>query len=339
MQKYMDAKLLRVSSIKEHNMSESQGRMAYFPISFFATVMGLSGLTIAWEKAQQVLEINLGISPLMVLITAATFVVLLVLYTYKLIMHRDRVIEELKHPVKISFFPAISISFLLLSITLLSMNQTIARPLWVVGASLHLLFTLYVVNSWMHHEHFQIQHITPAWFIPAVGNILVPVAGVPLGYIDISWFFFSIGVMFWLILMTIVFYRMMFHQPLPAHLMPTLFILIAPPAVGLLAYIRLSGGIDSFAFVLYGAAFFFTLLLFSQANRFLRLAFFLSWWAYSFPIAAITLASYAMFEMTGGSLYFWIANTLLVILTLVLLILLINTVKAIVQGAICKPGH
>jgi len=318
---------------------QQQSRMAYFPISFFATVMGLSGLTIAWEKAQQVLGMDLGISPFMVFVTAAVFVALLVLYTYKLIMHRDMVIQELKHPVKISFFPAISISFLLLSIAFLSISESISRPLWIIGAVLHLLFTLYVVNSWMHHEHFQIQHITPAWFIPAVGNILVPVAGVPLGYVDVSWFFFSIGAMFWLILMTIVFYRMMFHQPLPAHLMPTLFILIAPPAVVLLAYVRLNGGLDPFAFVLYGAAFFFTLLLFSQANRFLRLEFFLSWWAYSFPLAAITLASYVMFEMTGTVLYFWIANVLLGILTLVLLILLINTARAIIKGGICKPGH
>ena len=27
-------------------------RLAYFPISFFATVMGLSGLCIAWESAE-----------------------------------------------------------------------------------------------------------------------------------------------------------------------------------------------------------------------------------------------------------------------------------------------
>lgn len=320
-------------------MSEQPNRMAYFPISFFATVMGLSGLTIAWEKAQQVLGLNLGISPIMAFTTAAVFITLLGLYAYKFIMYRDNVIQELSHPIKISFFPAISISFLLLSIVFLSMSESIARPLWLIGASLHLLFTLYVVTSWMHHDHLEVQHITPAWFIPAVGNILVPVAGVPLGYFDVSWFFFSIGVMFWLILMTIVFYRMMFHQPLAAHLMPTLFILIAPPAVGLLAYLRLSGGLDPFAFVLYGAALFFTLLLFSQAKRFLRLPFFLSWWAYSFPIAAITLASYAMFEMTGIAMYYWIGNSLLVILTLVLLILLFNTIKAILKGNICQPGH
>ena|GEM_PF-3316996 len=71
--------------------------------------------------------------------------------------------------------------------------------------------------------------------------MLVPVAGVPLGYTDISWFFFSIGILFWGMLLTIIFYRVLFDNPLEERLMPTLFILIAPPAVGFIAYTRLTG--------------------------------------------------------------------------------------------------
>lgn len=37
---------------------------------------------------------------------------------------------------------------------------------------------------------------------------------------------------------------------------------------------------------------FLTLLLFTQIGRFARLQFALSWWAYSFPLAAITIASF-----------------------------------------------
>jgi tellurite resistance protein len=320
-------------------ITEGKGRLAYFPISFFATVMGLSGLTIAWEKAQQIWGIDLGISPAMVFITSLVFMVIFALYVLKLFRHGDMVKTELKHPVKLSFFPAISISMILLSIAFLSINTAISLPLWIIGSSLHLLFTLYVINSWMHHEHYQIQHINPAWFIPAVGNILVPVAGVSLGFPEISWFFFSIGFMFWIVLMTIVFNRMMFHDALVPHLMPTLFILIAPPAVGLLAYVRLTGELGAFGNILYGAALFLTLLLFTQIQRFARLQFFLSWWAYSFPLAAITLASFVMYEKTASMLYFWIANGLLTILTLVLALLIFRTIIAILKGGICQPEH
>jgi len=39
-------------------------------------------------------------------------------------------------------------------------------------------------------------------------------------------------------------------------------------------------------------------LLLSNAARFLRLPFFISGWAYSFPVAAIGMASFRMAELT-----------------------------------------
>lgn len=317
----------------------TESRLQYLPISFFSTVMGLSGLTIAWEKAQHVYGVNLGITPLLLGLTSLVFVFLLSSYAVKIARYSNSVKQELKHPVKLNFFPAVSISLLLLSIAFMEINQTLALMFWGIGTTLHLLLTLFVFNSWMHHEHFQINHMNPAWFIPAVGNVLIPVAGVPLGFIDISWFFFSIGMMFWIILVTIFFNRILFHNPLDKQLLPTLFILIAPPAVGFIAYVRLNGGMDNFANFLYFVALFFTLLLLSQAPRFIRLPFFLSWWAYSFPLAAITIASFLRYEQTSNSTYLWIASSLLVLLSGVLLLLVFRTFKAIRAQKICVPGH
>jgi tellurite resistance protein len=321
-------------------ISERQhGRLEHFPISFFAMVMGLSGLTIGWEKAQQVLHRDLGVTPWLIGTTAALFLVLSIIYAAKLVLHRGAVIQELRHPVKLNFFPTISISLLLLSLACLPVLPDVARLLWMVGAALHLITTLYVMNVWMHHEHFQVHHMNPAWFMPAVGNILVPVAGVPLGYTDVSWFFFSIGILFWLILMTIIVYRLLFHDPIDERLMPTLFILIAPPAIGFIAYVRLVGELDPFARMLYYAGLFLTLLLFTQANRFLRLGFFLSWWAYSFPLAAISIASLSMFEQTGQDFYRYVGMGLLTLLTGIVALLLLRTAIAVQKNGICVPGN
>lgn len=285
------------------NTAEHQDRLENFPISFFFIIMGLSGLTIAWEKAQHHFLINIGISTGLLIMTVLVFLILFALYLLKVIKHLPSVKKELKHPIKLSFFPSISISFLLLSIAFLSMDVNVSKPLWIIGSTLHLGFTLFVISSWMHHVHFKINHINPAWFIPAVGNVLVPVTGVALGYLDISWFFFSIGMLLWVILLTIFFNRILFHDPMPAHLLPTLFIMIAPPAVGFIAYVRLNGGIDNFAFFLYFSALFLTILLLSQVKYFIKLPFFLSWWAYSFPLAAMTISSFVMYEKTLKSLY------------------------------------
>jgi tellurite resistance protein len=316
-------------------------RLPNFPIAFFAMVMGLSGLTIASEKAQQVFAIDLGfnLNLWMAGTAAAVFALLALVYLAKLVVYPRTVLEELRHPIKLNFFAAISISLLLLSIAFLPVDEAISRPLWMIGASLHLLFTLYIVSVWIHHEHFEVHHMNPAWFIPAVGNVLVPVAGVHLGFIDISWFFFSIGMLFWGLLMTIIFYRLLFHAPIPERFMPTLFILIAPPAVGFIAYMRLVGELDPVAMVLYFIALFLTLLLFAQARYFARLRFFLSWWAYTFPLAAISIASMLMFEQGQGDLYRWIGAGLLSILALVVFFLLLRTLYAVFRHGICVPGH
>jgi len=273
------------------------------------------------------------------LLTSAAFLTIGTLYGLKLLRHAPEVLSELRHPVKLNFFPALSISLLLLAIGFLQVEPSLSRWLWIVGAGLHLTATLYVVNIWMHHQHIQVHHLNPAWFIPAVGNVLVPVAGVPLGYTEVSWLFFSIGLMFWVVLMVIIFYRVLFHDPIDERLMPTLFILIAPPAVGFIAYTRLIGDLDVFARLLYFMAAFLTLVLFTQVRHFIRLRFFLSWWAYSFPLAAIGIASLLMFELSGVDLYRWIGGGLVLLLSALICVLLVRTLKAVRGHRICQPEH
>ena len=310
-------------------------RLAHFPISWFAIVMGLSGLTIAWEKSEAIFRHGISIAPYLLALTALFFVILLIGYGLKLLRYRAAVIKELSHPVKLSFFPTISVSLILLSIATLHSAHALSQVLWIAGTALHLLFTLYVLAVWINHEHFQIQHINPAWFIPVVGNILVPIAGVAHGYTEISWFFFSVGLVFWVVLMTIIFYRVIFRQPLPGKLVPTFFILIAPPAVGFISYMKLTGALDAPARILYYFGLFLTLLLSTQVLRFARLRFFLSWWAYSFPLAAITIACMVMYQNLGGPFFRLLSLALLTVLTTVILLLVWRTLVAVRRHEIC----
>ncbi|OSM04788.1 putative C4-dicarboxylate transporter/malic acid transport protein [Magnetofaba australis IT-1] len=304
------------------------------PISFFAVVMGLCGLTLAWTKGEHVLGLPF-VSPMLAALVAAVFLTLAALFLVKLVRHADAVRDELHHPIKLSFFPTLSISMLLFAVVVLELAPRLSHGLWLVGAGLHLGFTLYVLGAWINHEHFQIQHMNPSWFIPVVGNIIVPVAGVAHGYTEISWFFFSIGLLFWLVLKAVVFYRLIFHPPLPGKLTPTLFILIAPPAVGFISYLKLTGSLDPFARILYYAGLFLTLLLLTQARRFARLQFFLSWWAYSFPLAAITIATMALYERLHTPALMALSWGLLGLLCVVIAGLSWRTLLAVRRREIC----
>ncbi len=311
-------------------------RLAHFPIALFATVMGSAGLAIAWLKAHQLNGLPLDIGIGLRWLASGLFVLLLVSYLLKLLRHPTAVRSDFAHPVKLNFFPAISIGLLLLAVSWAQDAPGAARVMWMIGATAHLLFTLAAMTSWIHHSHYQITHATPAWFIPVVGNVIVPIAGMRFAHPDLSWFFFSIGIVFWLVLLTIILYRLFFHDPLPPRLMSTLFILIAPPAAAFLAYITLTGEVDNFARVLYFSALFLTLLLGLNGLRFLRLPFFISAWATSFPLAAITIASLEMQARSGG-FYNLLSGVLLTVTTVLVAILILKTVQAALRGQICVP--
>jgi tellurite resistance protein len=105
--------------------------------------------------------------------------------------------------------------------------------------------------------------------------------------------------------------------------------------VGFLSYVKLTGGLDMLALVFYYSALFFTLLLFAQVAWFARLKFFLSWWAYSFPLAAITVATFVMYELSGNLLFARLASILLGVATVVIAGLLLRTAVAVAKKEIC----
>ncbi|NCS65878.1 MAG: C4-dicarboxylate ABC transporter [Hydrogenophilales bacterium CG_4_8_14_3_um_filter_62_83] len=310
-------------------------RLKSFSISWFAMVMGLSGLAIAWERAEEILHLPFHPSPALLVFATLTFVVLTGLYGAKMLKYREAVRKEWAHPVKMNFIPTFSIALILLAIAWQPFNAAYSQWLWIVGSAVQLLLTLYIVSWWVHHTQFEIVHLNPAWFIPVVGNMLVPIVGIQFAPNEVSWFFFGLGLMFWPILLAIVFYRIVFHGSLPERLLPTLFILIAPPAVGFVSYVKLTGSVDAFAQVLYNGGLFFTLLLFFQAKWFTRLKFFLSWWAYSFPLAAIAIASLVMVQHTGSLIYLRLSGVLLGIASVVIASLLVRTAIAVSRKEIC----
>lgn len=321
---------------QETSVTQESLRLKNFPISFFAMVMGLGGLTIATQKIAHIMNLELYYLNLgLLLFTGALFAFLLLVYLTKFIKYKEALIWEFNHPIRLNFFPTISISFILMAIASLKYSPATAEVFWVIGSVLHLILLLTIVSMWIQQTKFDIKHNNPAWFIPAVGNILVPIAGVKLGYMQISWFFFSIGIIFWIVLLAIFFNRIIFHNPLPQKLMPTLFILIAPPAVGFISYFQLTGSFDAFAKILYFFGVFMFLLLIVQFRLFNKIKFFLSWWAYSFPIAALTISTVLVFEITQYAFYKYLALGLISLLTLLILVLLTKTLKEIGQKNIC----
>lgn len=307
-------------------------KLAQVPVTLFTVVMGLCGFTLALRAGETAAGLTHLASGVAHLVTLAVFVVVALAYTAKALRHPQAVAEEWAHPVSLAFFPAISIALLLFSIVMLAPAPGIARGLWLVAVPMQLVLTLAVVSGWIGARSFQHGHLTPAWFIPAVGNVIVAIAGVPLGYVELSWFFASVGLIFWVVLLALVMNRLIFHDPLPERLQPTLVILVAPPAVGYLAWVALAGEVDAFARVLLNIAYLFVLIVAVQVPRLAALPFSLSHWALSFPLAAVTVASFAHAARLGSAGHAVIGFGLLAVLVAIIAGLMWRTGRALAKG-------
>ncbi|TDK47500.1 C4-dicarboxylate ABC transporter [Antarcticimicrobium luteum] len=312
-------------------------RLSHFPITFFAIVMGLMGLVLALHSAHETLPWTAPLAQGVLVFAALVFATIAGFYAAKILRHPGAVRGEWNHPVRLAFFPAFSISLLLTATACYTDLPQIARVLWVLGTVAQGGLTIAVVSGWISHRSFEVGHLTPAWFIPAVGNIIVPVAGVRLGHPEISWLFFSGGLIFWIVLLTLVMNRLVFHNPIPARLFPTLLILIAPPAVGFVSYFQLVGKVDPFAHILLNTTYVFAALILMQIPKLLKLPFALSWWALSFPVAALTIASFLYARLAGSAAHEVIGLIGLAALSVIIVGLLARTVLAISRREICQP--
>jgi tellurite resistance protein len=304
------------------------------PVPLFAITMGHAGLGLAWRSAHHALGWSAVIGEALMAVAALAFLLVAGLYGLKTLLCPRAVRAEFAHPIAMNFFPAISIGLLLLAIGALPYDLQIADWLWRVGAGAHLLLAVIIMGRWIR-QNTEIAHASPAWFIPVVGSIVVPIAGVPLGYPQVSWLFFAIGLAFWVPLFTIVLYRLIFHDPLPPRIAPMLFILIAPPAVGFVAYLQLNGGVlDPLAHGLLAIAGFVALILVSLAGSFLRLQFALSWWAFTFPSAALACALVKYQALAGGAVAEAVAVAAVAAATAIIALVTLRTLAALATGRV-----
>ncbi|WPB56287.1 SLAC1 anion channel family protein [Xylophilus sp. GOD-11R] len=307
--------------------------LARLSVAMFGMVMGTGGLADAWAKAHEVFGVPLLVSQVLLGFAVLCFGVLVVAHLAKLGFCFAEVAEEFAHPVRSSFFPAISVAAIVLSVGLRRYSPVGAEVLWCLGAAMHFVFAITLIRRWILHPQDE-GVLTPAWFIPVVGNILVPVGGVPLGFVEVSWFFFSVGLMLWLSFFTIVLHRVLFVPAMSQRSMPTLFILLAPPSIGLSAYLAFTGGhAGALGDILYCLALFIAVLLASLGRHMAHGPFFMSWWAMTFPVDGWAGASLAYAQARPGAWTTAVAVIALVAATLIVVWVGVRTAGHMASGA------
>lgn len=246
---------------------------------------------------------------------------------YRLIRHGDAVMEQLRHPVEGSFYATFPIAMLVMAAvwTIRGVSPALIAPLWWTGALGTFAVSYVVLFGLFTSERLKLGMVTPAHFIPAVGLVVIPVAGAPLAAA-------SEGVL----------------RELAFALNMTGFGAGVFMYVGLLALLKTTGDASLLRYgslvaaAFLGAALWWLVLAVSMTihnRRQGKLPFALSWWAFVFPIGACSVLAYRVSELLALEVLPLVASGLTLLALFVWSATALGTVRGIRTGAIFAPAH
>lgn len=310
--------------------------LGYLPVALFGSIMGLTGLALAWRLAHAIFATPAWIAQAIGWVALAAFSVLTLAYLVKAVTGFAHVRAEFAHPIAGNLFGTPLISLLLTPLLLVDYSLTLARIVWSIGALAMVPFAWLVALRWISARQ-QPAHATPAWIVPVVGLIDIPLALPALGWGDelhgLMLFATAVGLFFAVPLFTLILSRLMFEEPLPAALQATLMILVAPFSVGFSAYVATNGSIDTFAAALYMLMLFVLAVLLGRLRQLPRSCpFRVAWWAASFPLAASANAALKYAAFAQHPVASTIAIALLALSSVVIAALFLRTLWGIARG-------
>jgi tellurite resistance protein len=317
-----------------------------FP-GWYAIVMGLCGLSLAFHQAAPSMGAGAGAASLALgALAALVFAILAVATVLRALRHPEAWAEDRRHPVRHTFVATLPIALILLATAAVAagLHAGAARPavaaLWWTGSLSQLFVTAWVLSRWWRGNGaggLQWASLTPALFIPVVGNVLAPLAGVPLGFAAWAAAQFGVGLLFWPVVAVLLLVRVATQGMWPERLLPATFIFIAPPAVVGLSTLQLGGPL-LLGWVLWGMALFTTLWVGVLARRIAALPFGLPHWGMSFPLAAMAALTLRLAHAGGGGTPAVMGGVaLLALAAIVIAGLVLGTLRGLRDGTLLAP--
>jgi C4-dicarboxylate transporter/malic acid transport protein len=196
---------------------------------------------------------------------------------------------------------------------------TVVEVLDAIGIPLALAISLVFAYLLFTLEHQDTRVVNGGWFIPPVVTIIVPVVLVPLLrqvgpsaarlLVFTGYAFWGAGFILFLLVLSMLHDRMVVHVMPPAGMAPSLWIVLGPAGVGAAALVDLAhaaplafgakataiGPVSLVgASLLWGFGAWSLLVALALLGRYLhggKIPYGIGWWAFTFPLGALTLAT------------------------------------------------
>lgn len=265
------------------------------PPNFFAIPLGLAGLGEVWTAAARILGTPEVVADVVNLLAAVVWTTLLLLYASGGLR---RLCSDLRDPVRAPFVSLVPICAMLLGAALARDELAAGRAVVLVFLALTVLLGGWITGRWLA-EDVPEESAHGGYFLPTVaGGFVGAAAAEQVGMHSIALGMFGIGVICWVMVGSVILNRIMFRASLPAALLPTLAIEVAPPAVGGIAYFAVSHGrTDDAACALAGYAVLMLVVQVRLVPVYAKLSFAPSFWSFTFPFAAVATDALQWLEL------------------------------------------
>ncbi len=331
-----------------------------FVPSWFASIMGTGILAITSLFYSIYIPFLKNLAYVLFYFNVILFFILLLPWIFRWIFFRKEALKDLEHPILSNFYATIAIGMLVLAADFIVIGKNIAlgKIFWFLGTLLTIIFSIITPYIMFKGEHVKLDHINPAWFIPPVGLIVIPIAGsliIPHVsgmmqelVIFLNYFGWGSGFFVYLALLAISMYRFILHKPLPNTLSPTIWINLGPIGAGTVALINLIKNSSFltiqepffvFGFLFWGFGIWWVIIAIVMTIHYikrLKLPYAMSWWAFTFPLGAYVAASHTISLLFEIKLIDYIGFALYWLLVIFWLVTFIKTLIHTYHGTLFK---
>jgi len=308
------------------------------PASFFGIALGLLAFGLLWRAAERLWQLPQAISEIILAIGGAVWVLLILLFAGKWLFARTEARAEFADAIQCCFIGLAPVTTMLSALALLPYAHDIAVALALLGAIGAIVFAVYRSGGLWRGDR-DLGTATAVLYLPTVAGSFVTASTLAaLGWPDWGQLAFGGGVFSWLALESVLVNRLLHAPALAARLRPTLGIQLAPPAVGAVAYLNVTGSHgDVLVMAMIGYAILQGLILLRLLPWILAQPFSAGYWGFSFGVAALPTAVIRLAGEGGSQPMQILAPVLFAAANIVIGILAIGSLYLLLRGKLLPP--
>ncbi|XP_066365035.1 S-type anion channel SLAH2-like [Miscanthus floridulus] len=302
---------LRATEVSTLPDGETWPFLLRFPVSAFGMCLGVSSQAMLWKSLQSepsmaFLHVSPAVNQALWWVSVALTAFVSSVYLLKAVFYFEVVRREFCNPIRVNFFfaPWVACLFLVNGLPRPVAAIHDSHVVWYVLMTPILLLDLKIYGQWMSGGGRRLSKVAnPTSHLAIVGNLVGALLGALVGLHEAPLFFFAVGLAHDVVLFVTLYQWLDTNDVrLPKELHPVFFLFVAVPSVASMAWARLCGEFGFGAKIPYFISLFLFVSLVVRINLFFRgVRFSLAWWAYTFPMTSVAIAT-TMYASSVNSL-------------------------------------